>query len=100
MTAPIAGYKFYLVRHVPQYHTACQIQKKILEALGLEMQQANQTPKPAPNAPKLRPAEICSLAKAWSDIEERKRILRMKGLPKPVEANSGPKKAKPKTFVE
>lgn len=84
----------------PQYHTACQIQKKILEAMGLEFQRANQTPKPIENAPKLKPADLCSLAKAWETIEERKRILRMKPKPRDIEVKPkapGPKHA---TFTE
>lgn len=82
----------------PQYHTACQIQKKILAAMGLEMQHANQTPKPMAEekSPKLKPSELCSLAKAWETIEERKRILRMKPKPKDIEVKpkvQGPKRA-------
>lgn len=77
---------FRPVKWTPQYHTACQIQKKILAMMGLEMQQQNQTPKESKiAAPKLKPAELCSLTKAWTELEERKRILRMKGLPKAVE---------------
>lgn len=83
----------------PQYHTACQIQKKILESMGLEFQRANQTPKPIEKAPKLKPAELCSLAKAWELIENRKRILRNKGLPKSIDADKPRKAARP-TFTE
>lgn len=75
------------MRYEPQYHTACQIQRMILQKMGLEMQQRNRTPKPVEEAklPKLRASELCSLANAWEKIEERKRILRMKPKPRDVE---------------
>ena len=75
------------------------MQKKILEALGLEFQQANRTPKPIDPAlaTKLKPAELCSLTKAWTELEERKRIIRMKPKPRDVdvgkEAAKAPKRA-------
>ena len=68
--------------------------------MGLERQKANQTPKPMPDAPKLKPAELCSLAKAWSELEDRKRIIRMKGLPKSVEVKEKVKAAAKATFTE
>lgn len=76
------------MRHSPQYHTACQIQKLILKKMGLGMQQRNQTPKPMDEAKvdELKSTELCALASAWEKIEDRKRILRMKGLPKPVDS--------------
>lgn len=88
------------VKYSPQYHTACQIQKKVLEAMGLEMQQKNQTPKPIKGSPQLKPSDLCSLAKAWETIEERKRILRMKGLPKAVDSKEREKKPLRATFTE
>lgn len=71
----------------PQYHTACQIQRKILAAMGLDLLQRNQVPKSTEEGKKvkLKPSELCSLTAAWDKIEERKRILRMKPLPKAIE---------------
>ena len=86
--------------HTPQYHTACQMQKRILDAMGLEMNHAGRTPKPMKNCPKLRPGDIANLVKSWDLLENRKRILRGKGLPKPLEAPQKPKKALPATFTE
>jgi len=86
------------MRYEPQYHTACQIQRLILRKMGLDMQQRNRVPKPGDPAlsEKLKPSELCSLATAWEKIEDRKRILRMKGLPKPVDPVSKDKaKARP-----
>lgn len=69
-------------RWSPSYHTACQIQKKILSAMGLEFLQSGQTPKPIEKGPPLTPGELSSLSKAWDTLEDRKRILRFKPLPK------------------
>jgi hypothetical protein len=88
------------MRYQPQYHTACQIQKLILGKMGLDLAQANQTPKPGKIATHLSPAELCSLTKAWGELEERKRILRGKGLPKAVESNEREKKPKRAVFTE
>lgn len=77
------------MRWSPQYHVACRLQDKVLGLMGLL-----RSGKPAPldqlikeiKAKPLRPVEMCSLIKAWESLEDRKRILRGKGLPKPVEA--------------
>lgn len=86
----------------PQYHTACQIQKQILDMMGLEMQQANRTPKVVPKEgrEKLKPAELCSLTKAWSELEDRKRILRNKPLPKAMEVKEKVKVQRRESFQE
>lgn len=82
------------MRWSPAYHTACQIQKKILEAMGLEFLQANQAPKPvSKNSPNLTPGQLKQLADSWSNLEERKRILRMKPKPRDVEVLPKAKKA-------
>jgi hypothetical protein len=88
--------------HSPQYHTACQIQKLILGQMGLEISQANQTPKPMPEGkkPKLTPSELANLAKSWDLIENRKRILRGKGLPKPIEPATKKRPITQETFRE
>jgi hypothetical protein len=69
--------------------------------MGLELAQANQTPKPMTDVPpvELKPSDLCQLAKAWEALEDRKRILRMKGLPKPIDAEKKPKPARA-TFTE
>lgn len=67
------------------------MQDKVLALMGL-----TRHGKPCPvdkivgeiKAKPLRPVEMCSLVKSWSDLEDRKRILRGKGLPKPVESSS------------
>lgn len=85
----------------PAYHTACQIQKKLLEAMGLEFQQANRVPGAIKGpAPKLTPGQLKQLADSWSNLEERKRILRMKPAPKPMDVTPKPKAQKPQTFQE
>lgn len=90
------------MRWSPQYHTACQIQKQILDLMGLEMQQGNRTPKPSESKPKkeLKPAELCSLTKAWTELEERKRILRMKPKPRDLDVTPKAKAFKRETFTE
>lgn len=90
---PAQEWQFRPMKWAPQYHTACQIQRLILDQMGLEMAQKNQTPKPMPKGlkPSLKPGELCALTKAWSELEDRKRILRGKGLPKPIEAKEKPR---------
>ena len=39
----------------------------------------------------LNPAQIKSLVSAWTELEDRKRILRNHGLPKPIESGVGKK---------
>ena len=43
---------------------------------------------PSGDAKLLKPSELASLSKAWNELEERKRILRMKPMPKPVDVNA------------
>lgn len=62
----------------PNYHVACAIQRKILNKM---------------DESKTTAANLATLANAWNTLEERKRILRMKGLPKSVEVK--PKKSGP-----
>lgn len=69
--------------------------------MGLSFQQANRTAKPIPNGgPKLKPSELKQLADSWSNLEDRKRVLRMRGLPKPVESQEREKKPLRATFTE
>lgn len=88
------------MRYQPQYHTACQIQKMILGKMGLELAQANQVPKMGKIKTDLTPSELCSLTKAWSELEDRKRILRNKGLPKAVEVSDKKPKVQRAVFTE
>lgn len=82
----------------PQYHSACQIQKLILGKMGLRIQHRNEVIKPDPEHPvEIKSSELCALTKAWDTLEERKRILRMKGLPKAVNAEA--KRKSTHTFV-
>jgi hypothetical protein len=83
------------MRYQTQYHTACQIQRKILRKMGLEFQDANHVPKPAKSLDDdLSPRDICALTSSWTLLEERKRILRMKPKPRDVEVTEK-KKVKP-----
>lgn len=68
--------------------------------MGLEFGQQNQTPKPIKGSPKLKAGELCSLAKAWSELEDRKRILRNKGLPKAIEPKDEKKRPTRAVFTE
>ena len=88
------------MRWTPQYHTACQIQKLILGKMGLDLLQANQTPKVGKIKTDLSPSELCSLTKAWSELEDRKRILRNKPLPKAAEVREKDHRPKRAIFTE
>lgn len=87
-------------RYTPQYHVACQIQKKILAKMGLEFQAANRVPKSAKSDCDLSPRDLASLTTSWNMIEERKRILRMKPKPKDVAVKEKPSKTPRATFTE
>ena len=83
------------MRWCPSYHVACRLQDKILLQMGLV-----RSGKPVPldkliqdaKSKPLKPVELASLVKAWESMEDRKRILRGKGLPKPVEGDTGRRK--------
>lgn len=65
------------------------MQDQILAQMGL-----SRLGKPTQSDPKskkdsLKPSELNSLVKAWEGLEDRKRILRGKGLPKPVDGIDG-----------
>jgi hypothetical protein len=72
-------------RWQPNYHVACGIQKKILA----QMEAAELTPK-----------DLAALTSAWEKLEERKRILRMKPLPKAVDVAVKSKGPVHRTFEE
>lgn len=92
--------QFRSIRYQAQYHVACQIQKKILAKLGLQFQHPNRVPQASDADCDLSPKDLSSLISSWDRIEERKRILRMKGLPRAVDARPKEKKAAPATFSE
>lgn len=64
-------------RHGPQYHNCCSIQKRLM---NLMMDDGT------------TPSQVAALSNAWEKIEDRKRILKGKGQPKPVDET---KRAKP-----
>jgi len=72
-------------RWTPNYHVACQIQRKILA----QMEKSD-----------LKPKDLATLTSAWERLEERKRILRMKPKPRDVEVKDKSKSHKPMTFSE
>lgn len=89
LRAPLTwGWKWLLsaMRWTPNYSVACTIQKRILA-----MMQTKED---------LTPAELSSLSGAWEKLEERKRILRMKPLPKAQDVSIKQKVARQPTFTE
>jgi hypothetical protein len=87
-------------RFTPQYHVACQIQKKILAKMGLSFQQANRVPRASDADCELSPRDLASLTASWNLIEERKRILRMKPKPRDQEVKEEKKKPSRAVFTE
>ncbi len=76
-----------------------RLQDKILTLVGLE-RSGRTSAKDIAAAP-LKPSELSSLIKAWDTLEDRKRVLRNVGLPKPIEAGKGKKFPRaPKSFEE
>lgn len=59
------------MRHGIPYHRATKLQDLIYSTCHKES---------------VKPIELAQLARAWDSLENRKRILKMKGLPKPVDA--------------
>lgn len=88
------------MRYTPQYHVACQIQKKILAKMGIRFQEANRVPKSAGIDCDLSPRDLATLTASWNTIEERKRILRMKPKPKDVEVKEKEKRPTRAVFTE
>lgn len=78
------------MRWTPNYHTACKLQDKILETIGVARVRGKVMP--APGVP-LKPSDLSSLIKAWDTLEERKRVLRMKPAPKAIDVSVKEKKA-------
>lgn len=86
------------MRFQPNYYLACRIQDKILNMIGVIPQaKRNYDPKAKRN---LTPGELSSLTKAFDVMEERKRILRNKPLPKAAEVKEKPGKSSRATFTE
>lgn len=76
-----------MAKYQINYHVACQIQRKILAQIGVGP--GNE------GAPPLEPKDLASLTAAWEKLEERKRILRMKPLPKAIDVQEKKSKAQP-----
>jgi hypothetical protein len=81
------------VKYAPNYHIACGIQRKILEQIGVG-------PDAPPKVSKLSPKDLAVLTSAWEKLEERKRILRNKPLPKAAEVKPKGSERKRETFTE
>ena len=90
------------MRYTPSYHTACQLQDKVLGQIGLiRLSRSDRKKLEKPVGKNLKPAELSSLVKSWELLEERKRILRMRPLPKAVAVPPTERpKAKPPSFSE
>lgn len=73
------------MRWTPNYHVACQIQKKLLDSM---------------DKPDTTATQLATLSNAWEKLEERKRILRMKPLPKAVTVEQKGKARPAATFRE
>ena len=86
------------MRYQPNYYLACRIQDKILNMMGVKPQNKNHHDPEAQI--KLSAGELASLTKAFDTLEERKRILRMKGLPKAIDADRKEKHPARVTFTE
>jgi hypothetical protein len=67
-------------KHKSAYYTACEIQ----DTLKMDI-----------DAPKTAPAARAQLARAWDALEERKRVLRMKPAPKPIDTTKMHPKHRP-----
>lgn len=65
------------MRWTPNYHVACDIQRKLIASMDKEGTTA---------------AQLAQLSNAWEKLEERKRILRMKPAPKPIDVPVKPEK--------
>ena len=89
-----------MARFTPNYYIACRIQDKILNMIGVMPQnKSRHDPKAKRN---LTPSELSTLTKAFDTMEERKRILRNKPLPKAQEVERPKDKRRPvhETFRE
>lgn len=51
-------------------------------------------------SPELTPKDLAALTRAWDDLENRKRILRMKPLPKSIDVTPKEKPRAAVTFKE
>ena len=89
-----------MARYTPQYHVACQIQKKILAKMGLSLQKANRVPQASDADCDLSPRDLATLTSSWTLLEERKRIIRMKPKPRDAEVKEKPKYTPKATFTE
>lgn len=91
---PVSG----MPRFQPNYYVACRLQDRILNTIGVDPQTKKRVDLSLKT--KLKPVELASLVKSWDLLEDRKRVLRGKGLPKPLEAPQKPKATKQAVFSE
>jgi hypothetical protein len=87
------------MRYQPNYHIACRIQDRILNAMGVQTQLKHHV-KPELAARDLTPTQLAALASAWDKLEDRKRIIRMKPLPKAQDVTPQKRERKAATFQE
>lgn len=86
------------MRFQPNYYIACRIQDKILNAIGVDTQtKRHRRPEEKMN---LNAAQLATLAKAWDTLEDRKRILRMKPTPRPIDVTPKEKRRPQAVFKE
>ena len=87
-----------MARFQPNYYLACRIQDKILNMIGIKPQNSSRYD---PDAKRdLKPGELASLTKAFDTMEDRKRIIRMKGKPKDVEVKEKAKNKPQQSFLD
>lgn len=91
------------MRWTAQYHVACKLQDRILEHVGIVRRGKGGRPvvdEPDRNL-KVKPMELAALVKAWDVLEDRKRVIRMKPVPRPIDVTKEQKKTgKPASFIE
>lgn len=86
------------MRYAPNYYIACRLQERLLNTIGVDPQTKKRVD-PSLKA-ELKPGELASLVKSWDLLEDRKRVLRMKPLPKAMDVTPKPKKVALDTFSE
>ena len=85
-------------RYQPNYYIACRLQERLLNTIGVEPQTKKRIDPSLKT--KLRPGELASLVKSWDLLEDRKRVLRMKPLPKSIDVTPKKKPVQMETFRE
>ncbi len=73
------------MKYTQRYHQACELQDLMLRDARDD---------------KTTPSQRAQLARAWSELEERKRILRMRPKPKDIDVSKPVKNIQQPTFTE